>query len=149
VLNRFMLLRDQAENLGGEATLDARVVNTLAINRDAGLDGRWNLSLYHGLKVGAARFGEFDATSVVDMAGAEVRYDVTTWLDVGLQSGLRHDWRDGAMAFTAGPSIGVSPVKDVWLGLGWNAVGFSDRDLAEERSTGRGLWLALRIKAAP
>jgi hypothetical protein len=49
-------------------------------------------------------------------------------------------------AFSGGPSIGIRPFDNGWLQLGWNMVGFHDRDFSEERYTRSGPYVTMRLK---
>ncbi len=52
----------------------------------------------------------------------------------------------GSVAYSGGPSIGIRPFENGWLSLGWNLVGFHDRDFDEERYTRSGPYVTMRLK---
>ena len=51
-----------------------------------------------------------------------------------------------AYAFSGGPSLGIRPFDNGWLTVGWNVVGFHDRDFEEDRYTRSGPYVTMRIK---
>ena len=59
---------------------------------------------------------------------------------------MLHGWADTTLAYSAGPSIGVSPVTNVWISLGVNLVGYSDRDFSAGNYTAAGPYIKMRLK---
>ena len=45
-----------------------------------------------------------------------------------------------------GPQLGFSPTTDTLLMIGYNVVGFRDRDFAGARTTDKGLFAAIKLK---
>ena len=45
-----------------------------------------------------------------------------------------------------GPSIGVTPAKNVWMSVGYNVEGFSDEDFEAAEFSQKGFFVKLRIK---
>ncbi len=135
------------------------VVNNFNLNRVSrawtAVDRRGNLfdlnqrnqwSLYYGSKY---TFDEYDGetyTGYTDLIGAEWRFDLSTWLDVGVQSAMLHSWTADNYQFSAGPSVGVSPIANSWISVGYNIVGFRDSDFDAARYTAQGVFVKLRIK---
>jgi uncharacterized repeat protein (TIGR01451 family) len=110
------------------------------------LNQRNQWSLYYGSKYS---FDEYDGesyTGYTDLVGAEWRFDLKTWLDVGLQGAMLHSWNADNYQFSAGPSIGVSPMANSWISVGYNVVGFRDSDFDAARYTAQGVIVKLRIK---
>ena len=52
----------------------------------------------------------------------------------------------GSFAYSGGPSVGVTPFENGRLLVGWNIVGFHDRDFKESRYTNSGPYLTMRFK---
>jgi len=50
------------------------------------------------------------------------------------------------LSYTYGPSIGVSPVDNVWLSLGYNVEGYADRDFSAAEYSQKGAYLKFRFK---
>ncbi len=136
-----------------------RLINNLALNRVSrewsGADRRGNLfrryernqwSLYYGAKYALDTFDGEDYSGYTDLLGLEVRHDLRDWLDIGLQASSLNAWSTDSHAYSFGPQIGVSPVRDGWITLGYNVRGFSDRDFDAARYTAQGPYLQLRFK---
>ena len=51
-----------------------------------------------------------------------------------------------SVAWSGGPSIGITPFDNGWLSVGWNVVGFHDRDFEEARYTRSGPYVTMRFK---
>ena len=96
------------------------VVNNFNLNRVSrawtAKDRRGNLfdlnqrnqwSFYYGSKYS---FDEYDGetyTGYTDLVGAEWRFDLKTWLDVGAQASMLHSWNAENYQFSAGPVGGL------------------------------------------
>lgn len=136
-----------------------RIINNLALNHVSrewtGQDMTGNLfqryertqwSLYYGAKYALDTFDGVDYSGYTDLLGLEVRHDIKTWLDIGLQASTLNSWSTGTRAYSFGPQIGGSPVKNGWVTLGWNLRGFTDRDFDAARYSAQGPYLQLRFK---
>jgi hypothetical protein len=136
-----------------------RIINNFALNHVSrewtGQDVTGNLfqryertqwSLYYGAKYALNTFDGTDYAGYTDMLGLEVRHDIKTWLDIGLQASTLNSWSTGTRAYSFGPQIGASPVKNGWVTLGWNLRGFTDRDFDAARYSAQGPYLQLRFK---
>jgi uncharacterized repeat protein (TIGR01451 family) len=110
------------------------------------LNQRNQWSFYYGSKYA---FDEYDGetyTGYTDLIGAEWRFDLKTWLDVGAQASMLHSWDAGNYQFSAGPSVGFSPIENSWISIGYNVIGFRDPDFDAARYTAQGVIVKLRIK---
>lgn len=146
-------------SLTGNNASSRRIINNFALNRvsrewDAA-DRQGNLfrryernqwSLYYGAKYALDSFDGVEYDGYTDLIGFEVRHDVKTWLDVGLQASSLNSWSQHAHAYSFGPQVGVSPVQNGWVTLGWNVRGFTDNDFDAARYTAQGPYLQLRFK---
>ncbi len=121
-----------------------KAVHNFAVNAQA--TGRLQLSVNHGIKYSAFSADGADLSGVTQLAGAEARYDVTDKIDIGVHGEALYSWNSGALQYSYGPSVGLSPAKNVWLSLGWNFAGFEDRDFAAAEYSASGPYLKLRIK---
>ncbi|MDQ8036921.1 MAG: OmpA family protein [Pedobacter sp.] len=168
VLDRLQFKYEDAENsaqlygFNSLAAADARsrrIINNLALNHVSrewtGEDTTGNLfqryertqwSLYYGAKYALDTFDGVDYSGYTDLLGLEVRHDIKTWLDIGLQASTLNSWSTGTRAYSFGPQIGGSPVKNGWVTLGWNLRGFTDRDFDAARYSAQGPYLQLRFK---
>jgi uncharacterized repeat protein (TIGR01451 family) len=146
-------------SLAGNNASSRRIINNFALNRvsrewDAA-DRQGNLfrryernqwSLYYGAKYALDSFDGEEYDGYSDLLGIEVRHDLKTWLDVGLQASSLNSWSQHAHAYSFGPQVGVSPVANGWVTLGWNVRGFTDNDFDAARYTAQGPYLQLRFK---
>ncbi len=67
-------------------------------------------------------------------------------IELGVSGTVRTNLEDDVTSFAFGPTIGISPVKDTLITLGYNIEGFRDGDFAAARYTSEGLFAAIRLK---
>ena len=140
--------------LGVPATFGAfqasvRAVNNLAVNYRSGPEGAghgWEATVYYGSKWVRGSFGADDYQGYTDAIGFDVRRDLGRRFDLGVQGSVQHGWSQGTIAWSGGPTVGVSPSKDVWLTAGWNLAGYRDRDFSDDRYTRAGPFVTMRLK---
>lgn len=170
ILDRLEFKYEDAENtlsspvygfnsLSASEARSRRIINNLALNRVSQewttQDRTGNLfrryernqwSLYYGAKYALDTFDGVDYSGYTDMLAFEVRHDVKTWVDIGLQASTLNSWSTGTRSYSFGPQIGMAPVKNGWVTLGWNVRGFTDRDFDAARYSAQGPYLQLRFK---
>ncbi|MDF3029750.1 MAG: conserved repeat domain [Moraxellaceae bacterium] len=145
--------------LTGNNASSRRIINNFALNRVSrewnAADRQGNLfrryernqwSLYYGAKYALDSFDGAEYDGYTDLIGLEARHDVKTWLDIGVQASSLNSWTRHAHAYSFGPQVGVSPVTNGWVTLGWNVRGFTDNDFDAARYTAQGPYLQLRLK---
>jgi uncharacterized repeat protein (TIGR01451 family) len=123
-----------------------RIVNDLAVDYDEGLTGPYRIGLYSGAKYVFERSGQDGTRGLSAMLAVNVRKDILPTLDIGLDIGAHHAVETGELAYLAGPSIGWSPAKNLWLSAGYNFAGFRDRDFEAAGFTRDGAYLTFRYK---
>jgi hypothetical protein len=128
--------------LSGDAR-SRRIVNALSLNFSP--DGA-EASLFWGSRYVADRFGADDVEGWSNLLGGDLRFDVGSRFDFGAAFTLRHGVGGSTLAYSGGPSIGLTPFENGWLLLGWNVVGFRDSDFQESRYTSSGPYLTMRFK---
>lgn len=143
-------------NSGLTVTGDAkswRIVNNFALNRVSGawgendsLEQRSEFTLFYGSKYVLSRFDAQDFKGYTHLLGIEARLDLTTWLDLGVSGSIRHSVDANNFAFAVGPTIGVTPFANAWISVGYNILGFRDRDFEEARYTRDGFYIMMRLK---
>jgi hypothetical protein len=126
-----------------------RMVNALSINfsPNAG-NGEWQrteMSLFWGSRYVSDRLGDDDIKGWTNMVGADLRFDLGK-VDIGGTVTVRQGIGARSLAYSGGPSIGVRPFENGWLSVGWNIVGFHDRDFQETRYTSSGPYVTMRLK---
>jgi hypothetical protein len=87
-----------------------------------------------------------DYSGYIDFTGLEYRRFLGAKWDVGVQGAALHAWDSGTWQNMAGISVGYSPVKNTWISVGYNFMGFRDEDFTNADATNRGLFLKFRIK---
>ena len=87
-----------------------------------------------------------DYSGYTDLMGIEGRYDVTKNWDIGLRGNVLHSWSVNQLKYGIGASVGCSLVKNVWISVGYNFTGFTDRDFSQADFTAEGPFVKLRMK---
>ncbi|HEY0625839.1 MAG TPA: hypothetical protein VGD10_03815 [Allosphingosinicella sp.] len=125
-----------------------RIVNSLSANwspTSGGYD-RAELSLFWGSRYVADKFGEDDIKGWSNIVGVDARFDISDKVDIGGAFAVRQGTGGDSFAYSGGPSIGLSPFKNGWMSVGWNVVGFHDRDFEDARYTRSGPYVTMRLK---
>jgi len=126
-----------------------RVVNSLSVNFTQELDpsGRgYEMSVFWGSRYASERLDTYDIAGWSNAVGADLRFDLSETIDVGVAGTVRHGPGARALSWSAGPSVGFTPVDNSWISVGWNLVGFHDRDFEEARYTRSGPFVQMRFK---
>ncbi len=92
-------------------------------------------------------FDRVSASGFTDIYGAEMRYDFGNRFDIGAHAALLNSWGSDVHVASYGASVGFAPVRNLWLGVGYNFAGFRDRDFTSANATAKGWYLYLRMKA--
>ncbi len=79
------------------------------------------------------------------VAGRTV-YDVTEKWDVGVLGSVLYSPQGAAKQYAVGLETGYQLQQNLWLSLGYNFTGFSDKDMTGSDYTNSGLFLRLRFK---
>jgi len=140
VFNRLDL--NHTKNVRGET--ETKFVNNLAMNTMVA--DNWQLSTNYGVKHVRTDIAEQKFKSWSHLVGAETRFDLTEKIDIGLRGQLMTTSGLGTKEFSYGPSIGISPVKNVWINAGYNVQGFKDRDFEAAEYSRKGVYLQMRVK---
>ena len=84
-----------------------------------------------------------------ELLAARATYDLAPRWDVGVQASALVGGGVGggrARQLGLGAEVGTLLSENLWLSLGWNAFGFTDRDLMAQDYPQRGVYLRLRFK---
>ena len=127
------------------AVKSMRVVNDVAVSYDPGEASPWRGGVHYGAKYVTEKTAQDDADGFVHVVGADVSRRVTSAVDVGIRVEARQA-RGFETAYSAGPAVGWAPVSNTWVSVGYNIVGFHDRDFEEARYTRQGAYFTFRIK---
>jgi uncharacterized repeat protein (TIGR01451 family) len=143
VLDRLELIKET--NTGSDSGYrNWRVVNSM--NANFYDENQWQIGLQLGLKYVQETIDQVAYNGVTALYGAEARYDINEKWDIGAQLSALHSILNNQFDYSAGLSIGHSLMENVWLNIGYNVIGFDDRDFSRGRSTSRGFFIKFRIK---
>tara|TARA_R110002124_G_scaffold4215_9_gene25808 strand:- start:46 stop:1044 length:999 start_codon:yes stop_codon:yes gene_type:complete len=137
--------------VNGDVT-SRRIINSLSINytpidaNDGLFTEAGEYSLFWGSRYVFDRFGEDDVKGWSNVVGADVKFDLSDTLDVGAQGTARVGNDFDSIAYSGGPTIGITPFKNAYIAIGYNVVGFADRDFEESRYTRDGPFITFRLK---
>ena len=129
-----------------------RVINSLSVNwspvtkSEGRYLGRSEVSLFWGSRYVADRIDQDDVSGWSNVVGADIRFDLSQTVDVGLAGTVRESNGGKAISYSGGPSISLSPFENSYITLGYNVVGFHDRDYSDVRYTRSGPYVTLRLK---
>ncbi|WP_111657813.1 OmpA family protein [Isoalcanivorax indicus] len=142
-LNRTRLIRDETR----DDTLHLyghRIVNNTHVNLV--MAQRHQLSTQYGARYVADTIDDTRYTGYSDLIGLEYRYDITERWDIGTRGSRLHSWQSDVTQHAWGVMAGYSPIRDVWISMGYNFRGFYDRDFTGAEGRVQGIVLDFRIK---
>lgn len=166
VLNKTEFRHDAVKNavaglpgpIGGSPLLVSgdvksdRVINSLSINytpideRDGNFIERGEYALFWGTRYNSERFGDDDVKGWSNVIGADMRFDLSDIADVGASGTVRVGTAGKSVAWSGGPTLTVVPFENANITIGYNFVGFKDRDFEESRYTRSGPFLTFKLK---
>ena len=120
-----------------------RMVNHLNANYTS---GKTQISIQYGAKYVIETMDGYRYSGYTDIIGMEGRYDITKRVDVGVRANVLHSWNARQFDYSYGPSIGICAVKNLWVSIGYNISGFTDRDFSYANYTAQGPYLRFRFK---
>ncbi len=137
--------------ISGDAS-SKRIINSFSLNWSPtsrkGDDylGRSEVSAFIGTRYVFDRFGDDDLKGLSNVIGADIRFDLGKHIDIGASGTVRRNPGGSAYTYSGGPSLSLSPVKNSYITIGYNVVGFEDRDFQDSRYTRSGPYVTLRLK---
>jgi uncharacterized repeat protein (TIGR01451 family) len=129
-----------------------RIVNSLSVNwspvtkSDGRYLGRSEVSLFWGSRYASDRIEQDDLSGWSNIVGADIRFDLSETVDIGVAGTLRESNGGKAISYSGGPSISLSPFENSYITLGYNVVGYHDRDYSDARYTRSGPYVTLKLK---
>ncbi|MBK5276636.1 MAG: OmpA family protein [Desulfuromonadales bacterium] len=145
LLNRLDCFLDrQSGGASSTNTSSLRFVNNLNANYRPRKD--LQVSLQYGAKVVRETIDGSTYSSFTDNIGVETRYDITKKWDIGMRGSLLHSWHSGQLAYSFGPSLGCNIVENTWVSVGYNLLGYEDKDFSSAAYTAQGPFLRFRMK---
>ena len=142
---------------GAPLTIDGdaksrRVINSLSVNytpidEDDGLFiERGEYAFFWGTRYVFDKFGQDDVTGWSNIVGADMKFDLSDVADIGAAGTVRIGTNGKNIAYSGGPVLTVTPFKNANISLGYNIVGFEDRDFEDSRYTRSGPFVTLKLK---
>ena len=129
-----------------------RIINSLSVNYtpvDADNDlftEAGEYGFFWGSRYVFDRFGQDDVEGWSNVVGADIKFDLSDTIDIGGQATARIGNGFDSIAYSGGPSVGITPFKNGYISVGYNVVGFADRDFEESRYTRDGPFITFRLK---
>lgn len=143
VLDRIDLVYDRDQS-SGQNLNSRRFVNNLNLNWKA--NRQTQVALQYGAKYVQESSVSTDYSGYTDLIGLEARYDLTKTWDVGVNGSVMHSWCFKQFDYSTGASIGYNVAKNVWVSLGYNIIGFEDKDFSVANFTAQGPFVKFRLK---
>ena len=122
-----------------------RVINNFNANRRVG--AAMQMSLQYASKFVHSEFDTDEYTGYTDLVGFDLRRGIGRKWDVGVNTSVYHSWKSKVFDYGVGVDVGYNIATNLWLSLGYNAVGFHDQDFAQARYTAQGPYLRFSLKA--
>jgi hypothetical protein len=107
---------------------------------------QWFLSGHYGGKLAFEESNGLDDFYDAHLFAFRVSYEVNKRWDIGFNTSTLFSGKDGSIHYGVGPEVGVTVLKNIRLGFGYNVFGFSDPDLTAGQYTEPGFYVALRMK---
>jgi uncharacterized repeat protein (TIGR01451 family) len=129
-----------------------RVINSLSINYtpvdedDGEFLERGEYALFWGTRYATDRFGRDDVKGWSNVIGGDFKFDLSEIADIGAAGTVRIGTSGKNIAWSGGPVLTVTPFKNANISLGYNIVGFEDRDFEEARYTRSGPFVTFKLK---
>ena len=84
-------------------------------------------------------------SNYADLLSLEVQHEFATGWKVASHIGARHSWDADAVDYSAGASVGVRLLHNVWIAARYNPLGFNDPDFSGTAYSAKGFFLKMRI----
>ncbi len=129
-----------------------RIINSLSVNYtpidadDSIFTEVGEYGFFWGSRYVFDRFGPDDVEGWSNVVGADIKFDLSDTIDIGGQATARIGNDFNSVAYSGGPSVGITPFKNGYISVGYNVVGFADRDFEESRYTRDGPFITFRLK---
>jgi uncharacterized repeat protein (TIGR01451 family) len=129
-----------------------RVINSLALNwspterRDGEFLNRSEVSVFWGSRYSFDKIDADELKGWSNVVGADIRFDLSKTIDLGVSGTVRQNPGGKTYAYSGGPTASISPAKNTYITVGYNVVGFKDRDFEASRYTRKGPFVTLRLK---
>lgn len=136
-----------------------RVINSLSVNWTPvgdeedelyGDDRQWfergEYAFFWGTRYNFDRFGADDVKGWSNVLGADLRFNLMRNVDLGASGTVRIGTGGDTVSWAGGPTVTLVPVKNGHITIGYNFVGFHDRDFEAERYSRSGPFVTFKLK---
>ena len=142
-LNRSRLIYDE-QRTAAASLFGHRLINNTHLNFVH--DDRHQLSLQYGARYVGDTIDATRYSGYTDLVAAEYRFDLTERWDIGTRGSSMNSYNSNIRSNAIGVMVGFSPIRDIWLSLGYNFRGFYDADFNGAEGRVQGIVLDFRIK---
>jgi hypothetical protein len=133
--------------------ISQRIINSFSLNwspTEKADNGdyltRSEISFFWGSRYVFDKIEQDDLKGLSNVFGADIRFDLGKMVDIGASGTLRQNPHGEALSYSGGPTIGITPAKNAYISIGYNVVGFHDRDFEASRYSRSGPFVTLRLK---
>lgn len=131
-----------------------RIINSLTVNwSPMGRDdetGLWQetgeYGLFWGVRYNSDRIGFDDVSGWSTVVGADLRFDLSEMVGVGVAGNVRIGTDARTTAYSGGPQLILAPFENANVVLGYNLAGYRDRDFEALRYSRGGVYVTIRLK---
>lgn len=106
----------------------------------------WDFMLRYANKYSWSRLGKSKGDSFMDLIAARTIYEFHERFDIGLHTGIFHDYEARKFEYAYGIEAGMKVVKNLWLSIGYNIKGFKDNKMTGNDFLKDGVYITLRFK---
>jgi uncharacterized repeat protein (TIGR01451 family) len=133
-----------------------RAINSLSVNytpidedadrKSGNFIERGEYGFFWGTRYSTDRFGADDVKGWSNVVGADIKFDLADVVDVGASGTVRIGSGGKNLAYSGGPTVTLAPFKNANITVGYNVLGFEDRDFEDSRYTRSGPFVTFKLK---
>ncbi len=143
ILDRFDVKHERT-GLAATRIEATRLINNFNANWQLGSTSQLGLQLAARYTRSTLDQVKYDGYSSLE--GFDYRRDLSSRFDIGAHGTLLQSWSSGLREHAMGIDLGLTPVRNVWLSLGYNFKGLDDSHFEANRYTAHGPYLNFRMK---
>jgi uncharacterized repeat protein (TIGR01451 family) len=128
------------------AALSKRQVHVVSAHADRQLSAPWLVQGHYAGKSLTERSLGLQSHYTAHELGARTSYDINDGWDLGLAARMLFSAGGRSRQQGLGAETGLRLQRNLWLSLGYNFSGYSDKDLEGSDSTSKGVFVRLRFK---
>jgi hypothetical protein len=129
-----------------DGTTARRDVHTVSTHADWHPVRTWNFSGQYAAKRVKDSTIVPDSPFLTHLVSGRVGHDVSKRIDLGLLGSTMWSPAEGGRQSAVGAEAGYLVHDNMWVSVGYNFTGFSDRDLTSSNQTSRGVFVRFRLK---